>query len=229
MAAANAFDTALQNLGIARTNTGVTVAPASARNQTLGQADFLKLMTAQMRNQDPFDPVDNTQMVAQMAQFSSLAGITEMSSTLKAIADKLGATSASEAMAYVGRTVLTAGDTAYARTTGGIAGAIELDAAATDVTVSIMDASGQILHSRSLGPQEAGTITYDWDGKDLTGADAGTGPFTVRVAAQNAGKAVPVTGLVWAPVEAVSTAGGAPVLTIPGLGSVPVTAVRKVG
>jgi flagellar basal-body rod modification protein FlgD len=229
MAAANAFDTALQNLGIARTNTGVTVAPASARNQTLGQADFLKLMTAQMRNQDPFDPVDNTQMVAQMAQFSSLAGITEMSSTLKAIADKLGATSASEAMAYVGRTVLTAGDTAYARTTGGIAGAIELDAAATDVTVSIMDASGRILHSRSLGPQEAGTITYDWDGKDLTGADAGTGPFTVRVAAQNAGKAVPVTGLVWAPVEAVSTAGGAPVLTIPGLGSVPVTAVRKIG
>jgi flagellar basal-body rod modification protein FlgD len=229
MAAANAFDTALQNLGIARTNTGVTVAPASARNQTLGQADFLKLMTAQMRNQDPFDPVDNTQMVAQMAQFSSLAGITEMSSTLKAIADKLGATSASEAMAYVGRTVLTAGDTAFARTTGGIAGAIELDAAATDVTVSIMDASGQILHSRSLGPQEAGTITYDWDGKDLTGADAGTGPFTVRVAAQNAGKAVPVTGLVWAPVEAVSTAGGAPVLTIPGLGSVPVTAVRKIG
>ena len=115
MAAANSFDTALQNLGIARTNPGVAVAPASARNPTLGQADFLKLMTAQMRNQDPFDPVDNTQMVAQMAQFSSLAGITEMSSTLKAIADKLGATSASEGMAYIGRTVLTAGDTAFGR------------------------------------------------------------------------------------------------------------------
>jgi flagellar basal-body rod modification protein FlgD len=234
MAAANSFDTALQNLGIARTNPGVAVAPASARNPTLGQADFLKLMTAQMRNQDPFDPVDNTQMVAQMAQFSSLAGITEMSSTLKAIADKLGATSASEGMAYIGRTVLTAGDTAFGRvkadgTGGGIAGAVELGAAATDVTVTISDARGQILHSRSLGPQVAGTISYDWDGKDLSGADAGVGPFTVRIGGQNAGKAVPATGLVWAPVESVSTAGGAPVLNLPGLGAVPLSAVRQVG
>ena len=60
-------------------------------------------MTAQLKNQDPFAPVDNTQMVAQMAQFSSLAGISEMNTTLKAIADKLGATTATDAMGYVGR------------------------------------------------------------------------------------------------------------------------------
>ncbi len=227
--ATSAFDTALKNLGITRTSSAANVLPASAANQTLGQGDFLKLMTAQMNNQDPFDPVDNTQMVAQMAQFSSLAGITEMSSTLKAIADKLGATSATDAMAYIGRTVLTEGDVAYGRTAGGIAGAVELDAAATDVTVTISDASGRILHSQSLGAQPAGTATYDWDGKDLTGADAGSGPFTVAVAAQSAGRAVGATGLVWAPVDSVSTAGGAPVLTLPGIGSVPVSAVRKVG
>ena len=224
------FDSALAGLGIARAATGPTVAPAtSAKTPTLGQADFLKLMTAQMQNQDPFNPVDNTQMVAQMAQFSSLAGISEMSTTLKAIAEKLGATSTTDAMAYLGKTVLTAGTTAYGRSTGGIAGAAELGAAATDVTVTISDASGQILNQQSLGAHAAGTVSYDWNGKDATGADAGSGPFTVSVTAQNNGKAVAATSLVWAPVESVSTASGNPVLTVPGLGQIPVTAVRQIG
>lgn len=224
---ATSFDSTLAGLGIARSSTAPAVAASSST--TLGQADFLKLMTAQMQNQDPFNPVDNTQMVAQMAQFSSLAGISDMSTTLKAIAEKLGATSASDAMAYIGKTVLTAGNTAYGRTTGGLAGAVELGADASDVTVSISDANGQVLHAARLGAQTKGTFTYDWDGKDLTGADAGTGPFTVNVSAQNAGTSVAATNLVWAPVESVSTAGGQAVLTVPGLGTIPVTAVRQIG
>ncbi len=227
MTTTSSFDTTLNNLGITRASTSPTV--SASTGTTLGQADFLKLMTAQMQNQDPFNPVDNTQMVAQMAQFSSLAGITEMSTTLKSIADKLGATSTTDAMAYIGKTVLTAGNTAYGRTSGGLAGAVELDGAATDVTISVSDASGQVLHTERLGAQPAGTLSYDWDGKDASGADAGTGPFTLSVAAQNAGKPVGATNLVWAPVESVSTASGKAVLTLPGLGSVPVTAVRQIG
>jgi flagellar basal-body rod modification protein FlgD len=65
------------------------VLPAGSGNQTLGQEDFLRLMTAQLQAQDPFKPLDNTQMVAQMAQFSSLAGISEVNQSLKAIADQL--------------------------------------------------------------------------------------------------------------------------------------------
>ena len=224
------FDSTLAGLGITRASAAPSVAATStAKTPTLGQADFLKLMTAQMQNQDPFNPVDNTQMVAQMAQFSSLAGISDMSTTLKAIADKLGATSASDAMAYIGRTVLTAGDTAYGRTTGGIAGAVELDADASDVGISISNADGEVLHTQNLGKQAKGTIAYDWDGKLADGSDAGAGPFTVSVTAQNEGRAVAATSLVWAPVESVSTANGSPVLTLSGLGQVPVTAVRQIG
>ena len=226
---ASAFDTTLANLGITRPTTGATVAAASTSGTTLGQADFLKLMTAQMQNQDPFNPTDNTQMVAQMAQFSSLAGISEMSTTLKAIATKLGSTSASDAMAYIGKTVLTAGDTAYGRTSGGLAGSVELGADATAVSVTISDASGRVLHSAALGAHAAGTVGYDWDGKDLDGADAGTGPFTVAVNARDGSRSVAATNLVWAPVESVSTASGAAVLTVPGIGQVPVTAVRQIG
>jgi flagellar basal-body rod modification protein FlgD len=57
----------------------------------LDQGDFLKMMTTQMQMQDPFDPMDNSQMLAQMAQFSQLAGVSEMGDTLKSIADKLDA------------------------------------------------------------------------------------------------------------------------------------------
>ena len=85
------FDDVMTKLGIGRTGATDKNAVAKGGKSTLGQSDFLTLMTAQMKNQDPFDPVDNTQMVAQMAQFSSLAGISEMSTTLKAIQDKLGA------------------------------------------------------------------------------------------------------------------------------------------
>lgn len=224
---ATSFDSTLAGLGIGRTATGPQV--ANAASTTLGQADFLKLLTAQMKNQDPFDPVDNTEMVAQMAQFSSLAGISEMSTTLKSIAGKLGAASASDAMAYIGRTVLTPGAVAYGRESGGIAGAIELADAASAVSVTIADANGSVLKRMELGPQAAGTAAYDWDGRTDAGEDAGAGPFTVAVSALSAGKAVGATNLVWAPVRSVSTTSGAAVLSLPGIGDVPVTAVRQIG
>jgi flagellar basal-body rod modification protein FlgD len=67
----------------------IPVLPASSGNQQLGQTDFLRLMTAQLKQQDPFAPVDNEAMVAQMAQFSSVAGISEMNTSLKGIADQM--------------------------------------------------------------------------------------------------------------------------------------------
>ncbi|UVI39523.1 flagellar hook assembly protein FlgD [Qipengyuania spongiae] len=75
------------------TNTGTptsTVGQVQGRGMdSLGQGDFLKLLTVQMQQQDPFDPVDNKEMLAQMAQFSSLAGVAETNASLDRIADKL--------------------------------------------------------------------------------------------------------------------------------------------
>ena len=224
------FDTTLANLGIGRSGTAATPAVSTAASQTLGQADFLKLMTAQLQNQDPFNPVDNTQMVAQMAQFSSLSGITDMSTTLKTIAAKLTGTSTADAMSYVGKTVLTAGDTAYARTTGGIAGAVELDGDATDVTVTIQDANGATLKTMSLGQTAKGTAEFDWDGTTTSGQPAGNGPFKVITTATNGGTAVATQPLVWAPVTSVTDlSSGSPKLNVAGLGAIDISAVRQVG
>jgi flagellar basal-body rod modification protein FlgD len=226
-----AFDNTLATLGIGRSGTAAQPkVETQAQSQTLGQADFLRLMTAQLKNQDPFSPVDNTQMVAQMAQFSSVAGISQMNTTLSAIADKLGAGSASDALAYVGRTVLTAGNVAYGRSSGGIAGAVQLGDDASDVTVAIQDANGNLLKTLSLGPQDKGTVSFDWDGKTEAGEDAGTGPFTVTTYAQNDGATIASQALVWAPVAAVSMpSNGEAQLTLPGIGQIPVSDVIEVG
>ena len=227
------FDSTLSSLGIKQygaTATATAAPAASSGSQTLNQSDFLQLLTAQLQNQDPFNPTDSNQMVSQMAELSEVSGIGTMNATLTGLANKLGGTSTADALSYVGKTVLTPGSTAYARTSGGIAGAVELDGAASAVTVQINDANGATLKTLNLGAQPAGTAAYDWDGTTDSGASAGNGPFTVSVAAQNAGTAVTSRGLVWAPVQSVSVpSGGTPTLNVTGLGTVAVSDVRQVG
>lgn len=225
---ASTFDTTLAGLGIKTTAAANAAATSNVGKSTLDQSDFLQLMTAQLKNQDPFNPVDNTQMIAQMAQFSSVAGISSMNATLTSIAAKLGGTSTADALNYVGKTVLTEGATAYPRTSGGIAGAVELDGAATDVNVTIADTNGQVLKTIALGPQAKGSVSYDWDGTDSSGAAVGGGPYTVSVAATDQGSSVASRSLVWAPVESVSLPStGDPVLTVTGIGPVKIAAVRS--
>ncbi|WP_294291451.1 flagellar hook assembly protein FlgD [uncultured Sphingomonas sp.] len=228
----SAFDAALNKAGISTAATAKAAAAAKSSNSKtlneMGPGDFIALLTAQMKNQDPFEPVDNSQMVAQMAQFSSLAGISEMGSTLKSISGKLSG-GAADAAAYVGKTVLTPGKTAYTRQSGGFAGAVELGAAASDVKVTIKNSDGTTVRTLNLGKQEAGTASYDWDGKWEDGTDAGAGAYTVTVAASDKGSAVIANPLVWAPVTSVSMLqGGDPVLDVGGVGKIPTSAVRAI-
>ena len=77
---------------------GATGVTSTGRDYaTLGQADFLRLLTVQIQQQDPFDPVDNKEMLAQMAQFSSLAGINDVNATLQNISEKLDVLAAAQA------------------------------------------------------------------------------------------------------------------------------------
>lgn len=225
----SSFDSTLAGMGVTRTGATTPETTTRTQQQTMDQGDFLQLMTAQLKNQDPFEPVDNTQMVAQMAQFSSLAGITEMSSTLRAISDKLGASTMNNALGWAGRTVLTEGSVALPRASGGLEGAVELGADATDVTVTITDANGGVLRQIELGAQKKGTASFDWDGKTSTGENAGNGPFGISVSSRSGAGTVPAESLVWAPVSAVSMVSGEPMLTLPGIGQVKASAVRSVG
>lgn len=232
MSAISSFDQTLSQLGINRAGaaTSPQVTP-QGESEVLGQAAFLKLMTAQLRNQDPFKPVENEAMVAQMAQFSSVAGIAEMNQTLKAMAAQLNGSRNAEALGYVGKTVLVEGDVAFPNTAGGLESVVALADAADDVEVAIADMNGNVLRTLQLGPQGAGEIEIAWDGKTQAGESAGSGPFRIAATAIRDGKGAAAPVLVWAPVTSVTmpSDGSAPTLNLAGLGAKPITAVRQVG
>lgn len=226
------FDDTLSQLGIGRTGVNGTPKLMTAEEaNTLGQDAFLTLMTEQLKNQDPFEPVKNEQMVAQMAQFSSVAGISEMNKTMKDMATRLNGASAAQAVSYVGRAVLVEGDTAYGAEDGSLSAVLPLEEAAEEVVVTISDKAGNLLRTINYGAQGAGDLDIDWDGKTDSGAAAPAGPYTIKSSVLRSGTRVASPVNVWAPVISVSLGadGSAPMLNLGGMGSKPLTAVRQVG
>ena len=201
----------------ATTGTGTTVKSGSS---ALGMSDFLKLLTTQMQTQDPFNPVDNTQMVAQMAQFSSVAGISSMNTTLSGIASNLDGNRIGDAASWIGKSVLVNSGSAAPLAGGSFAGRLTLPSDASEVNLSFVDASGKTVHSESLGAQKAGTFDFAWDGKDSDGA-AVTGPVTIKASATGASGTVTPSLATWASVTGVqSPAGGADAALVTSLGLV---------
>ena len=139
------------------------------RRDQLGQADFLKLMTTQLQNQDPFAPMDNADFIAQMAQFSTVTGITSMDESLKNVAAKLGETRIATAANMLGHSVLVPGKIARADDDGSVNGVIDLPSASTNVNVVFKSQNGEIIDTINLGNQSSGLVGFAWHGapKDM--------------------------------------------------------------
>jgi len=135
----------------------------------LGQEDFLKLMTTQLQNQDPFAPMENGEFIAQMAQFSTVTGITSMDESLKNVAAKLGETRIATAANMLGHSVLVPGKIARADDDGSVNGVIDLPSASTNVNVVFKTQSGEIIDTINLGNQSSGLVGFAWHGapKDM--------------------------------------------------------------
>ncbi|CAN5321891.1 flagellar hook capping FlgD N-terminal domain-containing protein [soil metagenome] len=157
------------------------VGKAGTGNKSLGQSDYLKLMTAQLQYQDPFAPMDNTQMVAQMAQFSQIAASTESNKTLTSIADSLSGQRLSDAASWIGKSMLVKSSTAAPDAAGQYAGQLTLSADSDALSIDLVDSAGATVKSIDLGAQKAGDVNFYWSGKDDAGAQAATGPLTIRV------------------------------------------------
>ena len=158
----------------------------SATSGTIGMTDFLKLMTTQLKTQDPFNPMDNTQMAAQMAQFSSVAGIAEMNASLKSIATELAGSRIGDAANWIGRAALVESGTATPLADGSYRGQVTLPAAADRVTLNLIDGEGNIVHSQDLGPHDRGTVDFAWDGKDAAGNPTRGGALKIVILATDA-------------------------------------------
>jgi flagellar basal-body rod modification protein FlgD len=162
------LDSILQKLGVQKEED-----TARGGKDTLGQSDFLKLMTTQLQNQDPFAPMENAEFIAQMAQFSTVTGITEMGSTLSGIADQLGEFRIATAANLLGSSVMIPGNYARADENGDIHGMLDLPSAAGATNLTFSNAAGDILHTMQLGAQPSGLVGFAWEDVPQSVLDSG--------------------------------------------------------
>ena len=153
----NSLNSILDKLGLNKPK------EAKKSSDTLGQDDFLKLMTTQLQNQDPFKPTDNTEMIAQMAQFSMVTGQTEMNESIKAISGQLSEFRIATAANMLGHSVLVSGNRAFPDEEGTISGALDIPSTATSTSILYKSMNGDIVHAEELGPQQAGLLGFRWE------------------------------------------------------------------
>ncbi|MCC7329922.1 MAG: flagellar hook assembly protein FlgD [Gammaproteobacteria bacterium] len=158
----------------------------TARGSTeLGQEQFLALMIQQFRNQDPLKPQDPSEFLTQLAQVSSVAGISEMNKSMKTLADATYAAQALQASTVVGHDVLAPGHSASLAAGQGLRGQVTLPAATSTGVVSILNSAGGLVRQIPLGNQAAGQSGFTWDGLDSTGRAAAAGSYTVKASYSN--------------------------------------------
>jgi flagellar basal-body rod modification protein FlgD len=204
--------------------------PAVETGRTaLGQADFLRLLTTQLQNQDPTEPLDNQAFVAQMAQFSTVQNLERVASGVDALGERLAPSRIATATSLIGKSVLVPGGIATRDAAGGVTGAIDLPSAVDELVVSISDAAGRPVRDLRLGPQPAGLVGFAWDGRDANGAPVAGDRFRVSALAQRAGQIQPAPTQVFGRVSHVDLGpGGEPALGVQGLGPVALDQVRQV-
>jgi len=231
----------LINSAMVRQNTPEQAAAAAAANAAnakkneLNQDDFLTLMITQLKNQDPFKPMDPAQYVGQLAQFSSVSGLANMNKNITALTDSLRGNQVLDGAALIGRTVIAEGDTVYryaaAEGTEAIPtqGAIDVPAGASSVQLVVRDAAGSLVKSQALETR-AGVRGFSWDGSTDSGTIAPTGAYKIEVIAKVGDRNISLNTSVAAQVSSVALdpANGALILDTDSLGEIPMSDVERV-
>lgn len=215
----------VQGLGF---GTSGTVAAGKGDN-SLDQQDFLMLLTTQLRNQDPLKPLDSTQFVTQLAQFSQVSGVQEMNASLASLTAGMKSSAVLDGTSLVGHYVLLEGDSALLAEDGQVAGGVATPEGATSITVNLRNESGELVRSMQLAPT-AGTTLFSWDGIASDGTAAPAGRYRVDATATVAGTSRAADTLVADLVTSVSIDAGTYGLTLntPGAGPRTLADVRQV-
>jgi flagellar basal-body rod modification protein FlgD len=213
------------------TGTGSTTGTGSPSATTLGGTDFLTLMLAQLKNQDPTSPVDSNTFLTQLAQLSQVQGITQLNTSFSTVSSALSSSQALQASSLLGHQALVTSTTATLAANGTVTGAVNVPQTTSQVLLSIKDSTGALVRQINLGAQSTGLASFSWDGKKGDGTQAAAGTYTLS--AQYAGATsggTAATTLVNGTVESVSMGAGSTGLTVnvSGLGSVPFSSVQQI-
>jgi len=147
-----------EKLGLSKNNDA-----QKANSDKLGQSDFLKLMTTQLQNQDPFAPMDNGDFIAQMAQFSTVTGIQEMNSSIGQLVEEFDQARIATASNLLGHWVLVPGDIGRPDENGELHGVLDLPESTFSTSITYRDSeTNNELYSEDLGPRSAGLVGFKW-------------------------------------------------------------------
>lgn len=204
---------------------------ASAQgNSALGKDAFLKLLVAQLSHQDPLKPMDGTQMVTQLAQFSALEQAVAQSAKLDLLSTQVSGLSNAATTDLVGKTVTVRGKSIAFDGVKPTGLSVSLAGAATKCTVTIRDGNGNPVRTMEVGARPAGTLAVAWDGKDDKGNTVPAGSYSCDVKATNAaGASIAVSQDVSGKVVRVSFDKGYPELTLDSGATAPVSDLISVG
>jgi flagellar basal-body rod modification protein FlgD len=178
---------AVQSTIAAIQSAGAAAQEAATKTKTtsLGKDDFLKLLTTQMQQQDPTQPMDNTTFVAQLAQFSSLEQMNNVNDTLTKILAGQTTSLQATATGMVGKTAVFNSDQVTLTKGQPVTITAGLPEMADDMTMTIQDSTGTTVRTVALGSALAGTRTINWDGLDDNGDQLQDGIYTAQVYAKN--------------------------------------------
>lgn len=154
--------------------------PPPSRSKSLGQEDYLELMVAQLRNQDPFQPMQNGEFLAQIAQFGTVSGVQAIEQSISELAESLYSNQALEAAELVGRSVLARSTSGVLTAGGQLTGAVNASSNVGSAVVTIEDKTGNLIKRIELGPLAAGITEFTWDGTSEDGSTAPPGQYVVR-------------------------------------------------
>ena len=215
----------------AGTASGAPSAASTASSATLGGTNFLTLMLAQLKNQDPTSPVDSNQFLSQLASLSTVQGITQLNTSFGSLSNSLVSSQALQASSLLGHQALVSSSTANLAAGGTVTGAVSVPQTTSQAVLNISDSTGALVRQINLGAQSAGLANFSWDGVEQDGSKAPAGTYTLSAlyaGATSGGTAA--TTYVNGTVQSVTMGAGTTGLTlnVSGLGSVPFAHVQQI-
>jgi len=214
----------------------LTVTPKSdtagtPKKTSLGQEQFLKLMTAQMTHQDPSQPMQNGEFITQMAQFGTVSGIQDLQKSFGDFASSINSSQALQATSLVGRHVSVPSSQGNLEVGGNIAGNINLPSSAANVKVTITDAAtGAVVLTKDMGAHAAGKLPFVWDGLNSNEVMVSPGVYKIQATTAIDGKNTALETEVFSRVEGVTMGSGANGIKVDltGLGSVNFNEIKQI-
>jgi flagellar basal-body rod modification protein FlgD len=180
---------------------GIANLPA---NMQISQTGFLQLISTQMQNQDPLNPTDPTQFLAQIEGLSEVSSLQSLQTSISGLASGLQASQVISGTSLLGHSVLAPGSTANLAAGGTVNGAVSAPTGASSLAVSVTSASGALVDAFNVSPQSSGYTSFSWNGTTSTGAAAPAGQYTIQVNAQVGNATQSVNPLLYSQVTSVT-------------------------